>query len=38
MRYIKRPDGVVRQVLWTSTDGGATWTMSFQGDYTRRPD
>lgn len=38
MRYLKRPDGVVRQVLCTSTDGGATWTMSFQGDYTRRPD
>lgn len=38
MRYLKRPDGAVRQVLWTSTDGGTTWTQGFQGDYARRPD
>ena len=37
MRYVKRPGGVVRQVLWQSKDGGATWALGFVGDYSRKP-
>lgn len=33
MRYERRPGGGVRQVLWQSTDDGATWTIGFVGDY-----
>ena len=31
------PDGGVRQTFESSTDGGKTWTMSFDGYYKKRP-
>jgi hypothetical protein len=37
MRYVKKPNGVVQQLLWSSTDRGATWTLAFVGNYTRKP-
>ena len=32
MTWLKRPNGVVRQIFENSTDG-TTWTASFVGDY-----
>ncbi|HET9065549.1 MAG TPA: hypothetical protein VFN22_07015 [Gemmatimonadales bacterium] len=37
MRYEKRAGGVVRQSLWQSKDGGATWVLGFVGDYAPKP-
>lgn len=36
MTYEKLPNGHVRQRVWNSTDKGATWTVSFAGDYRPR--
>ena len=32
----KNADGTVRQVWESSTDGGTTWTVAFDGTYTRK--
>lgn len=37
MRYVKKPDGVVQQILWVSTDSGTTWAVAFVGNYTKKP-
>jgi hypothetical protein len=34
--WTPRPDGTVRQLWEQSTDGGATWTVAFDGIYSRR--
>ena len=34
--FFKNPDGTVRQLWESSTDGGATWAASFDGLYRRR--
>jgi tetratricopeptide (TPR) repeat protein len=36
MVFSKLADGVVRQLIEDSTDGGATWVVSFDGRYHRR--
>ena len=35
--YTPGPDGSVRQVWDVSTDGGKTWTNTFDGNYVRKP-
>jgi hypothetical protein len=35
--WSKNGDGTVRQVWESSTDGGTTWTVAFDGVYARRP-
>ncbi len=35
--WTKRPDGAVRQLWRTSSDGGATWQVAFDGLYRRMP-
>lgn len=35
--WSKNPDATVRQVWESSTDGGKTWTVAFDGTYTARP-
>lgn len=37
MRYYKKPGGEVQQVLWVSTDRGASWSLGFLGNYRRKP-
>lgn len=34
MRYVKRSGGVVRQLLWQSSDAGESWKLVFAADYT----
>lgn len=36
MIYTQPRDGVVLQSLYTSTDGGTTWTPNFVGEYRRK--
>lgn len=38
MRWIRLAPDTVRQVLWQSRDGGATWPLAFVGVYVRRPE
>ena len=35
--WSKNADGTVRQVWESSTDGGSTWTVAFDGTYAARP-
>ena len=35
--WSQNPDGTVRQLWESSVDGGTTWTIAFDGVYTRRP-
>jgi hypothetical protein len=35
--WSKNADATVRQVWDSSTDGGKTWTVAFDGVYTRQP-